>query len=109
MNYYIQPSDCFTQKTLDALHACVARKRLKRDLFLVGLGILPFIVREAWFFVRGDYFSVAPLPMGHYIIGVYRLFLSPQTGYVLGSGAVVLLVIYFAKTKIAPYSTIRLS
>lgn len=81
--YQIEPSADFSQRLFVKIAAINRRKRWMGYLLAVVLSMVPLAVREAWLFIRGDYFSIANLPMGHLIVGAYRFFLSPVALYIL--------------------------
>jgi hypothetical protein len=81
--YQIEPSADFTGRVM-ARVSLVERHHRWRGYFLaVCLSMAPLMAREVWFDIRGNYFSVSTWPMGHFIVGAYKFFLSPLALYTL--------------------------
>ena len=83
MDYQIEPSADFTHRVMSNVKILERRRRWTGYLIAVVLSMVPLAVREAWMFIRGDYFSVGSLPMGQLIVGAYQFFLSPAALYIL--------------------------
>lgn len=81
--YQIEPSVDFTQRVFAKIAIINRRQRWTGYLLAVVLSMVPLAVREIWFLIRGDYFSVSNLPMGRFIVEVYKFFLSPAALYIL--------------------------
>jgi hypothetical protein len=79
----IEPSKEFRGRVMQD----VLRRERHRGLWhacLLGLAIMmPVIVRAIWISVRNDYFSIEHWPLGHIIISIYQVVLSPVAGYVI--------------------------
>ncbi len=81
--YQIEPSIDFTRQVLAKIAIINRRQRWTGYFLAVMLSMVPLAVRETWLFIRGDYFSVSRLPMGHFIVEAYKFFLSPAALYIL--------------------------
>lgn len=80
---YIEPSLNFTVGTMEKLQRANSKRQFYKRAVVLTAALTPSLTREAWMFVRGDYFAVSDLPMGDMIAGAYRAFMLPTTGYAL--------------------------
>ncbi len=106
---YIQPSEDFTQRTMSCIEIRQTRKELIRESLFIITIFTPFVVRQAWLLMRSDYFSVERMPMASYILGAYRLFLSPHAMYFFAMSGLLILAVYMVKTRKVSFSIPYLS
>lgn len=83
VQHNIRPSADFTRKVMSQVGLIERRRRWMGYFLAVVLSMAPLALREIWFFVRHDYFSISSLPMGRFIVEAYRFFLSPAALYIL--------------------------
>lgn len=96
----IQPSVDFVKRTMKRIQKIEKQRRFWIQVWAVVASLAPFVVRETWMFVRGDYFSVSGLPLvGSLVVAAYQLFLSPIGLYLLLFGGIVASVIYISKFR----------
>lgn len=80
----IEPSCNFTDKTMARI--CEINKR---KLFLitygvaVSLALTPAVIKYIWLYVRNDYFSLANIPMGGYVVPFYQFLISVTGSFIL--------------------------
>lgn len=85
--HQIQPSADFTQKTILKIIEADSRRLLAIKIWVVVSVFMPVLTREAWLFVRRDYFSLTHWPYADQVISVYNFFLSGAAAmYLLGFG-----------------------
>ena len=65
--HYIEPSADFAKRTMAKIYRLERNRRRIWNMFIAVLFLSPFIVSQIWLIVRGDYFSVANLPLGDLI------------------------------------------
>ena len=94
-DYSIEPSDDFVKNVMMEIKK-VQRGRVMAFRFLVVvLSLLPFSIRIAWDYLRGDYISLSKMPFGAYMASAYHIFMSTGTIYlflVAGSAVAVYLL-----------------
>ena len=80
---FIEPSANFSSRVMAKISLVERRRRWMGYFFLVFVSMAPLMLREAWFVIRGNYFSVSNWPMGHLIVGAYHFLISPAALYLL--------------------------
>ncbi len=100
----IEPSPDFTAHTMAQVMRVERRRRLERDIFAVGLSVMPIVLQRGWWYLaRGrDYFSVSALPMGDFLVGAYQIFLSSLGLALLAVVGVLTFVSYIRKFRRVP-------
>lgn len=96
---FIKPSQDFKKRTMAKIYRIERSRRRLKNIFIAGLFLSPFIARQAWLIVRGDYFSVARLPLGDFIAGAYQMFISPASAYALLAFGIFCAWLYFFRIK----------
>ncbi len=96
-SFKLQPSEDFTKRTIACIGECQRRKDLQHDAIVIVSALSPFIIRQIWLFVRHDYFSVERMPMAHYIVRAYSVFISVSAIYACGAFAVIFMAAYVMK------------
>lgn len=97
--YQIHPSSDFLERTILRIMRLDQRRRLVADITKLILIFLPFFIREAWLFVRQDYFSVSHMPMGRLLISAYGFFLSSLTFYLFLIGGAAVAGLYLLGSR----------
>lgn len=106
----IQPSADFVKQTMKQIRKFEKQRRFWIQVWAVVASLAPFVVRETWMFVRGDYFAVSSVPLvGRWVAAVYQLFLSPIALFILLFGGIVASVIYISKFRKGMDSFARLA
>lgn len=98
--YLIQPSRDFASRTMEKVRKVDKQHRFWTHVWIVVASLAPFVVRETWLFVRGDYFSVSNLPLvGGLVVTAYSFFMSPVAMYLLLSGGIIASILYIFKFR----------
>lgn len=96
---FIEPPQDFKKKTMAKIYRIERSRRRLKNIFTAVLFLSPFIARQTWLIVRGDYFSVARLPLGDLIAGAYQTFISPASAYALLAFGIFCAWLYFFRAK----------
>lgn len=106
----IQPSADFVKRTMKQIRKFEKQRRFWIQVWAVVASLAPFVVRETWMFVRGDYFAVSSVPLvGRWVAAAYQLFLSPVGLYLFLFGGIVASVLYISKFRKGVDSFARLA
>ncbi len=92
MQSSIQPSRGFVLKVMNEVTRIEQRRRLRLNIGFGVLAVTPFVLRQCWFLVRGDFFALSEFPLNTFLIPVYNAFLSSLSGYVFVAGGIILAV-----------------
>ena len=87
----IAPSSAFAGRVVDHVIAVEKQRRARINIFFALLALSPYALRQGWSLIRGDFVSVAHLPLAHAIQAIYGAFMSSLATYVLIAGGIVLL------------------
>jgi hypothetical protein len=107
--FIIGPSANFTSRVMARVSLIERRRRWLGYFGLVVGSMAPLMLREFWFAVRGDYFSVSSWPMGRLIVGTYHFFISPAALYTLLALGVSASVLHTFRFKKHYTSSIRIA
>lgn len=96
----IQPSADFVNRTMKQIRKFEKKRRFWIQVWAVVASLAPFVIRETWMLVRGDYFAVSGVPfVGRWIAAAYQLFLSPIGLYFLLFGGIIASAVYIFKFR----------
>lgn len=97
--YFMEPSEDFTERIMAKIYRIEKKKRIALYLLTILLSLAPLIAREFWMTIRDDYFSIAGMPFGNLIAGVYRFFISPVALYLLLLAGIGIAIYYILKLR----------
>jgi len=98
-DYSIEPSNDFVKSVMMEIKKVQRGRVLAFRFLVVILSLLPFSIRIAWDYLRGDYISLSEMPFGTYMANVYNLFMTTGAVYLLFSAGIVLAIYLLFKNK----------
>ena len=90
--YTLEPAQGFVQRVMGEATRVEQQRRTRINIWFGVLALAPFAVRELWFLVRHDFFSVSSFPFGNTLTSVYQAFLSSITAYAFVAGGILLAI-----------------
>ena len=88
----IAPSSTFAGRVVNHIAVVEKQRRARINIFFALIALSPYALRQGWSLIRGDFVSVASLPLAHAIQAVYGVFMSSLATYVLIAGGIVFAV-----------------
>lgn len=102
--YTLEPTRLFTENVITSVQKIEKQKNVKLTVLFAFITLAPFSIREIWFLVRHNYFSVSEFPLSGIITDVYKLFLTSAATYVfIGGGFLLALYIVGLPKWRVPY------
>ena len=103
----IRPSEKFVERTMVRIRAVQRRQQFLRDCSVLLIALSPVFLREAWTLLRGDYVSLARLPLGRVLVGGYQFFMSELGVSVLLIAGTTIFIAYLLRFRRPLPATVR--
>lgn len=88
--HIIEPSLGFTEKMMNHATRVEQQRRARINIWFAMTALAPYILRQLWSLIRGDFISLGTLPLGNYLTPAYQAMMSSLAIYALLAGGVVL-------------------
>lgn len=88
--YTIEPSFGFSRRVARQAAILEQQRRARINIWFASVAFTPYAFRELWSLVRNDFISASGLPLGHFIVRAYSVFMSSFATYILLAGGILL-------------------